>query len=92
MIYIATNEHGRGIRHVTAFEDRDALHSYALDAMAFHADNHLLNGSPSISAICDALDDNGPGFGSRSHHRVSRKEAGRLIRDGVKSHGCRGLI
>jgi hypothetical protein len=91
MIYIATNEHGRGIRHVTAFEDRDALHSYALDAMAFHADNHLLNGRPSISDICDALTDNGVGFGSRSHHHVSRKDAEWLIRAGVSSHGCWGL-
>lgn len=91
MIYIATNEHGRGIRHVTGFEDRDALHSYACEVMACHSDNHLLNGRPSISAICDALYDTGPGFGARSHHRVSRKIAEQLIRDGVKSYGCWGL-
>lgn len=88
MIYIATDEHGRGIRHVTAFYSRDALHSYALGIMAWHADSHLLNGRPSISAICDALYDAGVGFGSRSHRRVSRREAALLIRSGVSSYGC----
>lgn len=91
MIYIATNEHGRGIRHVTGFANRDALHSYAFEVMAFHSDNHLLNGRPSISAICDALYDKGTGFGARSHHRVSRERAKQLIRAGVKSYGCWGL-
>jgi hypothetical protein len=91
MIYIATNEHGRGLRHVTAFDNRDALHSYALEVMAWHADNHLLSGRPSIGTICDALCDAGVGFGSRSHHRVSRKEAALLVRSGVSSHGCWGL-
>jgi len=91
MIYIATNEHGRGIRHVTAFDNRDALHSYALEVMAWHADSHRLNGRPSINAICDALYDAGVGHGSRSHHRVSRGEAALLVRAGVSAYGCWGL-
>lgn len=91
MIYIVTNEHGRGVRHVTGFDNRDALHSYAYEVMSYHSNNHLLNGKPSVSAICDALDDIGPGFGARSHRRVSRKEAEQLIRAGVKSYGCSGL-
>jgi hypothetical protein len=92
MIYIATDEHGRGIRHVTGFHSRDALHSYALEVMACHADNHLLKGAPSLDGICDALCDAGVGFGSRSHHRVSRREAALLVRSGVNSHGCWGLV
>lgn len=85
MIYIVTNEHGRGIRHVTGFEDRDALHSYACEVLCRY--DHTPRSKATISDICDALDDNGIGYGARSHHRVSYREARLLVRNGVQPYG-----
>ena len=79
MIYIATNEHGQGVRHVTAFDDRADFLAYADEVLACDNNNAMLRGRPSISRICEALYDDGPGFGSRSHSRISRDEAQELV-------------
>ena len=34
MIYIATNEHGQGVRHVTAFDNRADFLNYAGEVLA----------------------------------------------------------
>ena len=90
MIYIATNEHGQGIRHVTAFDDRADFLNYASDVLACHNDWAMLRGRPSIARICEALYDNGPGFGARSHSRISRDEAQELV-GWARMHGCYNL-
>lgn len=90
MIYIATNEHGQGVRHVTAFDNRADFLAYADEVLACHNNNALLRGRPSIALICEALDDNGPGFGSRSHSRISREEAQALV-GWVQMHKCWNL-
>jgi hypothetical protein len=79
MIYIATHEHGQGIRHVTAFDDRADFLVYADEVLACDNANAMLRGKPSIARICEALYDSGPGSGSRSHRRISRDEAQALV-------------
>jgi len=90
MIYIATNEHGQGVRHVTAFDDRADFLAYADDVLACHNNNAMLRSKPSISRICEALYDSGPGSGSRSHSRISRAEAQELV-GWARMHGCWNL-
>lgn len=85
MIYIATNVHGRGVQHVTAFNNRLDLLTYADDITAFTDTN--IPRAATIDDICDGLYDKGIGFGARSHSRVSRDYARKLIRDGVKETG-----
>jgi hypothetical protein len=50
----------------------------------------MLRGKPSIARICEALYDNGIGFGSRSHSRISRDEAQELV-GWARIHGCYNL-
>jgi hypothetical protein len=91
MIYIATEEHGRGIRHVTAFDDRLDFLAYADEVLACNdAGSMIRSKSSSIQQICDALYDNGIGFGARHHRRISRNEAIELI-GWVKMNHCRNL-
>jgi len=74
VIYIATTEHGRGVRHITSFKSRRDLFDYADDVLSCNDRNSMINKSSTISRICDALEDNGVGFGSRSHQRISQRE------------------
>ena len=83
VIYIATDEHGKGVRHVTPFYSRADLLSYAWKVMACKDGNYKLNGRPNIDDICDALYDSGPGFGSRSHYRISAKDAKNIGRGDI---------
>lgn len=86
-IYIATTEAGRGVRHVTQFDGRRDFLAYADDVLAMDNAGQMIRAkNTSIATICDALDDNGPGFGSRWHRRVSRREAVELARDGVSNN------
>ena len=89
MFYIATEINGRGIRYVTAFDKRIDLWNYAV---LFGASSY---GEPqradSILTLCDKLCDKGPGIGSRSHHRVNRAAAKRLISNGANPHHCWNL-
>jgi hypothetical protein len=89
MFYIATDMHGRGIRFVTAFDKRADLWGYAV---LFEASSY---GAPkradSIPTLCDKLCDKGPGIGSRSHHRVNRADAKRLISNGANPIHCWNL-
>jgi len=92
MIYIATNEHGRGIKHITAFDDRMDFLSYADEVLACNDSHSLIRAKATpIGTICEALYDNGIGFGARDHRRVSRQDAKEYIREGAKAFGCWNL-
>ena len=85
MIYIMTNEVGKGIKLITAFEDRADFAQYADDVTAC-TDINILR-ADNITDICHKLMDAGMGFGMRQHSRISRKEAKRHVSQGVKSCG-----
>jgi len=87
MIYIATDIHGRGTRHVFAYDSRDDFARTAKQWLDRSDGYFQIKARSTVNDICDALFDSGQGFGARSHRRVSRKEALRLKRDGVNSHG-----
>ena len=87
MIYIATVELGRGIRHVTGFVNRLHLWGFAEDTLA--CKDVQPRRSDNIAVLCDKLYDNGIGHGARYHKRISRDEAQELVGCGwVKFHGC----
>ena len=87
MIYIATDIHGRGARHVFAYDSRDDFSRTAKQWLDRSDGYFRIKARSTVNDICDALYDSGPGFGARSHRRVTRKEALQLKRDGVNSHG-----
>lgn len=88
MIYIATDIHGRGVRHVLAFDNRDDLYRYAQDVHEHErSGENWPRASYSIERLCECLYDRGVGFGARSHRRVSRRDAYRLARDGAERVG-----
>jgi len=87
MIYIATDIHGRGLRYITAYDSRNDFLSTALQWLGRSDKCFSIKARSSINDICDALHDHGPGLGARSHHRVTRREAFKLVRDGVKTSG-----
>ena len=92
MIYIATNEHGRGVKHITAFADRLRFLCYADEVLACDDSSQLIRAkSTPIERICEALYDSGIGFGARDHHRVSRQDAQEYIRNGAKATDCWNL-
>lgn len=78
-IYIATNIHGRGVKHVAAFRGKADLMQYAHDYSRF------CHPSATVDEICEALADHGIGFGSRSHRRVTLREARALVRNGAEA-------
>lgn len=78
-IFIATDIHGRGVRHVAAFAGKSDLLQYAHDYSC------LLPESVTVDGICDALADKGIGFGSRSHRRVTFREARALVCNGAEA-------
>lgn len=85
MIYIATSIHGRGIRHVTAFDNRADFFNYVNKVVErAMLGERFPRVSYSIDRLCDCLYDRGVGFGSRSHRRVSRRDAYQLVRDGAE--------
>jgi hypothetical protein len=71
MIYIATDINGRGIKHVTAFEDRAEFYGYVDEVLAFN--DATPKRSDSIATLCDHLYD----------HRVDVREARFLVRQGA---------
>ena len=87
MIYIETEIHGRGTRHVCAYNSREDFARTAKQWLDRSNQYFAIKSRSSVSDICDALRDSGPGFGARSHRRVTREEALRLQRDGIESHG-----
>jgi hypothetical protein len=84
MIYIATDIHGRGIRHVTSFQNKTELLNYAFDVLS-SSDTEPAT-SDTITDLCEKLYDKGIGVGARSHSRVSRQDAVTLIRCGAENH------
>lgn len=86
-IYICTTEAGRGIRHVTQFDGRRDFLVYADEVLAMdNAGQTIRAQNTPIATICDALADKGPGFGSRWHQRVTRREAVELARAGASNN------
>ena len=77
-IYVATVENGKGIRGVTEYAGLNDLHNYASEVLS------CCEGQPkareTVSSLCDLLADQGAGFGSRYHYRVSRKEAIHILK------------
>lgn len=72
MFYIATYECGRGVRHITPFNNKLDFLVYADQVLGMT--NTVLNNSDSIATICEKLHDNGTGHGSRFHYRISMSE------------------
>ena len=89
MIYIATNITSKGVKHITAFEDKKDFNNYAQELLS--CSNTNVNPADSIDTLCSKLYDTGIGYGSRFHFRVSRKEAKKYIKLGAKSSGCWNL-
>ena len=89
MFYIATEIHGRGIRYITAFDNRSHLWRYAAECGVSTYGEPLR--ADSIAELCHKLRDHGPGLGSRSHHRVSRRNAERFIKNGANAFCCYNL-
>jgi len=79
-IYIATVENGRGISSVAEYAGLNDLHDYAYEVLA------CCEGQPkareTVSSLCDLLADQGPGFGSRWHYRISRRDAIHILKRG----------
>jgi len=69
-LYVATDEHGRGVRCITEFENRADLQTYAQNYV-----NGYIPNNATISNVLELLYDSGPGFGARNHFRISRKDA-----------------
>ena len=72
MIAIATHVNGRGIRHISRFKNRLDFLTYA--DQATESAGFFISRRATISDICDALADRGPGLGSRFHRRISKRE------------------
>ena len=86
MIYIATLENGRGVQHITCYENRTDLMLYADAVTESYADTDV-NARDTIDTICHKLCDLGVGYGARIHYRISRREAELLSRGGVRGFG-----
>lgn len=78
-LFIATAVHGRGVQHVAAFRGKADLLQYAHDYSCLPPE------SATVDQICEALADKGLGFGSRSHRRVTLREARALVRNGAEA-------
>ena len=89
MIYIATDTHGRGVTHISAFDNRLDFLKYAAEVTAMQETD--VSSRDTISDLCEKLYDTGTGFDSRHHFRVSRKDAKQFIRNGAEDHGCWNL-
>jgi len=87
-IYIATNEHGRGVKHISGFESRKDFLSYAYEVLSRSNASSLLRSNSTIEQICEALYDAGIGYGSRSHFRIWYNEAKKLRNTGIKFNSC----
>lgn len=78
-IFIATDIHGRGVRHVAAFAGKADLLQYA------HEYSTFVESLATVAEICEAMADKGIGFGSRSHRRVTLRETRALVRNGAET-------
>lgn len=84
-IYILTIENGKGVshNHVQEFRGRLDFLDYAENELC-RSDTRM-RADATVAEICDALVDQGPGFGSRWCVRVGRHGARRLIRMGARN-------
>lgn len=85
-IYIATDVNGRGVKQIGNFDDKNDFRKIAMKWLE-STDHGYIKTSATIADICEALYDQGPCFGARSHYRISRKEAFFLKREGVGTYG-----
>jgi hypothetical protein len=79
MIYIGTDIHGRGLCYVVAYENRKEFKRVARRWLERSDAFFEIKARSTIDDICHALRDHGPGFGSRSHRRIDRAEALKLL-------------
>lgn len=86
-IYIATDIHGRGTSLITVFYDKAELRQIAVKWLDRSGKCWAIKRRSSVSDICEALYDQGPCFGARSHYRISRRDALYLKKQGVELHG-----
>lgn len=86
-IYIATEVNGRGIQQIGSFYSKSELRQIAIKWLDRSGKCWSIKRRSSVRDICEALYDQGPCFGARSHHRISRKEALFLKRQGVGTYG-----
>ena len=87
MIYVATDIHGRGYRHIAAYNNVEAFRRAALTWLERCDAGWEIKSRSTIDDICHAMRDAGSGFGARSHRRVDYKKALKLKRDGVETYG-----
>jgi hypothetical protein len=88
MFYIATTIHGRGVRFITGLENKEEFYAFVDDDFARrNASDSRVKKSATIDDLCAALYDNGPGTGSRSHRRISRKDAIEALENGAEPNG-----
>jgi len=78
-IYIATDEAGKGIRHITEFDSRLDLLMYANSEIS--CTDIFISQKATIPDILESLYDHGIGFGQRSHRRISRQDAIKMLKD-----------
>lgn len=86
MIYVATDIHGRGYLHVVAYDDVAEFRNVALKWLESRDAAWEITARSTIDDVCHALRDAGPGFGARSHRRVSRADALKMKREGVTTY------
>lgn len=82
--YVATTVAGRGETDVTEFEDKADLFDYVEEITS--STDRVAKKSDTIGELLDLIEDMGPGYGQRTHRRVGRKEAIKLIRGGANNH------
>jgi len=76
-IYIRTRIAGRRSEIVTEFAGRTDFFRYACEVRPDAGLSSRLN----IDQICEALEDCGPGFGQRTHSRISAVDAKKIESD-----------
>ena len=79
-IYVATQCNGRGFAGITEFCGLADFYNYVSEVLS------CCEGQPkareTVGSLCDLLADQGPGFGSRYHYRISRREAVSILKSG----------
>ncbi len=82
--YILTTVHGQGPwkAHITHWPTKLDFWAYCAEVMSCR--DGVPKRSHTIDQLCEVIYDNGPGFGARSHKRVSVQEARDYIKVGAQ--------
>ena len=86
-IYIATDIHGRGTSLITVFYAKSEFRKIAIKWLDRSGNAWSIKRQSTVNDICQALYDQGPGFGARHHYRINRRDALRLKNNGVELNG-----